>query len=442
MSATSARTLEPRARAARWITVARAVVLEPDMNARASGRPWLLMAVLAALALGATVFVAQRALSDARDVVVRGEADALMSAVASDLVDETTPPSSEVLERELEAHRAEGLRYVAVVDREGHAVAEAGAAELGEAPPRPGQTAIVGRRVRVAGPLFPPRRPPHHEGPRGGRPPPMALMVVELEPPVIEKLRAHLTRIAVVAAVAAAVLLAFAVAWSRSAARLAAIERKAAHEQRLVALGSMSSVMAHELRNPLAALKGHAQLLAEDVADDPKKKAKVERVVKEAERLEVLTTSLLEFVREGPIERVSVSPSDLVERALADLGPAKARVKVDVARGPSAMSADPARLARAIHNVVDNALQADEQRDVDLSVVNDGRDVVVEVRDRGPGLPDGKAIFEPFVTTRTKGTGLGLAVARRIAEQHGGTLDGDDHPSGGAVFRLRLPGSP
>jgi two-component system, NtrC family, sensor histidine kinase HydH len=393
------------------------------------------MAVLAVLSLGATVFVAQRALSDARDVVVRGEADSLLSAVASDLAEETTPPTRALLEKELETHAAQGLRYVALVDREGRALAEAGRAEMSGAPGRPGLAMIGDRRVRAMGPMGPPHRGVRHEG----RPPPMALLVVELEPPVMDQLRAHLTRISVVAAVAGVILLAFAVAWSRSAARLAVIERKAAREQRLVALGSMSSVMAHELRNPLASLKGHAQLLAEDLEGDPKKKAKVDRVVGEAERLEVLTTSLLDFVRDGPIERTSVAPAELVDRALADLANDRARVAIDVERAPKELFVDPQRLARAVHNVVDNALQAKADADVTLSVAEESGDVVIAIRDHGPGLPEDMQIFEPFVTTRTKGTGLGLAVARRIAEQHDGSLVGENHPAGGALFRLRFP---
>lgn len=395
------------------------------------------MAVLAVLSLGATVFVAQRALTDARDVVVRGEADSLLPLVAADLNEDPSPPTNATLEKALAAHEAQGLRYVALVDREGRAFAEAGTAEMSGTAIRPGPPVVGDRRVRAVGPLGPPRRGgPRFDG-REGRPPMPGVLVVELEPPVMDRLRSHLTRISVTAAVAGAVLLAFAIAWSRSAARLAAIERKAAREQRLVALGSMSSVMAHELRNPLASLKGHAQLLAEDLEGDPKKKAKVDRVVNEAERLEVLTTSLLEFVREGPIERTSVAPSELVDRALADL--AKDRVAIDIARAPKEVFVDPARLARAIHNVVDNALQAKPEGEVALDVKKDGGDVVVEIRDRGPGIPPDTQIFEPFVTTRTKGTGLGLAVARRIAEQHDGSLTGENHPDGGALFRLRFP---
>jgi two-component system sensor histidine kinase HydH len=262
------------------------------------------------------------------------------------------------------------------------------------------------------------------------------LLVVELEPPVIEQLRGNLTRISFVAAGAALVLIAFAIAWSRTAARLSAIERRAAREQRLVALGSMSSVMAHELRNPLASLKGHAQLLAEDLQDDKQRK-KAERVVAEAQRLEALTTSLLDFVRDGPIERSSVSAESLAARALQDLPADRVDVK---AAGAGSMQVDEPRLARAVHNLVDNALKASpDNARVELSIESAGSEVVIIVRDRGPGLPADSQIFEPFVTTRVRGTGLGLPVARRIAEQHGGTLSAVDHPSGGAVFTLRFP---
>jgi two-component system sensor histidine kinase HydH len=201
----------------------------------------------------------------------------------------------------------------------------------------------------------------------------------------------------------------------------------------------MSSVMAHELRNPLASLKGHAQLLAEDLEDgDPKKKAKVDRVVREAERLEQLTSSLLDFVRDGPIERATIAPRALVERALEHL--AKDRVKLELDAAPEEVRVDEARLARALHNIVDNALQAAEG-EIELRVAREGDAVVFDVRDHGPGIPPGSEaqIFEPFHTTRTRGTGLGLAVARRIAEQHGGTLTGENQEAGGALFRLRFP---
>jgi two-component system, NtrC family, sensor histidine kinase HydH len=280
-------------------------------------------------------------------------------------------------------------------------------------------------------------------------------VILELEPPVLVKLRGDLTRVSVVAAAAGVVLLAFAMAWSRSARRLQALEDRAIREQRLVVLGSMSSVMAHELRNPIASLKGHAQLLLED-ADDAgaagaanananggeRRRAKIVRVVAEAERLEALTTSLLDFVRDGPLDQSPVETTDLIVQALRDLP--RERIAVDLDAAPKTILVDAARIGRALHNLVDNALKADgasgEQVELKIAREPDG-EVIVEVRDRGRGIPPGTEaqIFEPFVTTRVRGTGLGLAIARRIAEQHAGTLTGEDHPTGGAVFRLRLP---
>ena len=410
------------------------------------------MAALSVVSLGVTVIASKRALADASDVVIRGEGDLLLAALVSDLAEETHPASAAALSRALDAHTAEGLRYVAIVDREGNPVAEAGRAEIAAVMQKPGEARVEGRRARVTGLLTPPRRgprpssvpgvPPPHFSLRAERPPGVALLVVELEPPVIETLRRDLTRIAVVAAVAGGVLLAFAFAWSRSARRLAMLEERAAREQRLVALGSMSSVMAHELRNPLASLKGHAQLLVEDLEDaaEKKKRAKAERVVAEAERLELLTTTLLDFVRDGPIERARVTLRELLDRSLDDV--AKERVKLDLDASPRTVEVDAGRLARAIHNLVDNALQASPDESVEVKVATGGADVGLTVRDRGPGLPAGSEaeIFEPFVTTRVRGTGLGLAVARRIAEQHDGTLTGETHPEGGALFTLRLRG--
>jgi two-component system sensor histidine kinase HydH len=371
-----------------------------------------------------------------------------MVTLTRELSDVEAPPTSAQLESLLATHPESGLRYLAVVDRAGRALAQAGASELGNEMPRPGESIVLGRRVRVAAPLFPPRGPPRGPPQQGQRRvrvmrgPGPSLLVVEFEPPVIEKLRGDLTRISVVAALAGAVLLAFAVAWSRSAARLAAVERKAAREQRLVALGSMASVMAHEIRNPLTSLKGHAQLLVEDL-EEPKQRAKAERVVSEAERLEGLTTSLLDFVRDGPMERAVVTPHELVSRALEHL--AAARVNVDLSAAPARLFVDEARLARALHNLVDNALQATSGAEaVEMRVARDGAGVLIEVRDHGAGIPAGAEaqIFEPFHTTRVRGTGLGLAVARRIAEQHGGSLTGKNHPGGGALFRLRFPNTP
>jgi two-component system sensor histidine kinase HydH len=236
--------------------------------------------------------------------------------------------------------------------------------------------------------------------------------------------------------------MAFAVSWSRSARRLSLVEQQAERERRLVALGSMSSVMAHELRNPLSSLKGHAQLLLEDLPEG-KPRQKAERVVAEARRLEELSTSLLDFVRDGPVALLAVDTKALLDAALEHLP--KERVELDLRDAPLQLYVDQDRMLRAVHNLVQNALQATAgDEPVTLRVAQEGTMVHIEVRDRGPGVSVGDEgkIFEPFVTTRVRGTGLGLPVARRIAEQHRGTLGFRNAADGGAVFTLSLPSSP
>jgi two-component system sensor histidine kinase HydH len=395
------------------------------------------MATLAAFSLALTVLLAWRALDGAADVVIRGDGEALTGAVIVDLWQTQWPVTSESLAVMLAKHKAEGLRYVALVDgRDHHVLAESGTAAIARPFELPGEVDRRGRSVRLVDALarlyarpgasqrFPAQRP---------------YLVVELEPPVMDQLQNDLTWISVVAAVAALVLVGFAFAWSTTMSRLSAFQQQAESERRLVALGRATSVLAHELRNPIAALKGHAQLLQEDLSGPAQGKA--ERVVDLAARLERLTTVLLDFVREAPLDVHAVTPAHLVERALPTL-PAE-RVRVDLSGAPDVLEVDGERLRLALRNIIQNALQASEGRaePVEVRIHKRARDAVIEVRDHGPGLAPGALVhmFDPFVTTKAKGTGLGLSIARRIVEQHGGTLTGETHGEGGALFRIVLP---
>jgi two-component system sensor histidine kinase HydH len=314
-------------------------------------------------------------------------------------------------------------------------LAEAGAAAIATPFGLPGEVVRQERRVRVVDALARFYARVERQRALGER----AYLVLEFEPPVMERLRMDLTRISVVAALAALVLIAFAFAWSSTMNRLAAVQRQAEREQRLVVLGRASSVIAHELRNPLAALKGHAQLLVEDLAEPSR--AKAVRVVDGAERLERLTNVLLDFARDVPLQVRAVTPAELVERALLTLP--KDRVRVDLSRAPEMLQVDAERMRLALRNLIQNAVQASEDspEPVEVRIRGDERAVVIEVRDHGPGLAPGAAeqIFDPFVTTKTQGTGLGLWIARQIAEQHHGRLTGETHGQGGALFRLVLP---
>lgn len=440
---------------------------EPELptSRRRPSRRWVMggsisMATLAAVALAVTVLLAQRALTGASDLLVRGEAEALVESVKADLRESSDLEQGVALA--LAARESTGVRYVAVWDH-GAVVHEAGKRQIAAELDHPGALRRRGERVRIVGAF-----PPHAferlgRGPGNGLPPPppdrfgpppngapmgpprdviddtdkSRHIVVEFEPRVVASLHGDLRVTLVVAGIASIALIALAWAWSRNLRKIERFEQRAEQEKRLVALGQMSSVMAHELKNPLASLKGHAQLLAEQLEDDPKAKSKADLVVREAERLEALTKNLLEFVRDGALDRRTISVDALIRDVLRDLP--TTLVDVDLSAAPAKLELDGARVARALHNVVENAVQATpEGKRVELRVARRARDLTVEVRDHGTGIGS-EPIFEPFVTTRVKGTGLGLPIARRIAEQHGGTLVGETHPGGGAVFRMYLP---
>jgi two-component system sensor histidine kinase HydH len=415
-----------------------------------AGKWAIAMAVIVAVSLSFTVLVAERALHNASDVVIQGDGQALGAGVITDLLELRWPVTSDALAPVLARHAALGLRYVALVDRrDHHVIAAAGTPAFAKSFEMPGDVERKGPRVRLTDALA--RLYARREGAPEGRNDagawegpldPRPYLVLEFESAVIRGLDTDLRWISVVAAGAALVLVTFAFAWSRTTARLAVVQEQAERERRLVALGRASSVIAHELRNPLAALKGHAQLLVEDLAEPSR--AKATRVVEGAERLERLTSVLLDFVRDGPLEVRVVTPAELVDRALAEVP--RDRVRVDLSRAPEALHVDPDRASLALRNLVQNAVQAtpEDADAVEVRIDASACDVTIEVRDHGPGLaPEAAAhMFDPFVTTKARGTGLGLSIARRIAEQHRGTLTGETHGEGGAVFRLVLPAKP
>jgi two-component system, NtrC family, sensor histidine kinase HydH len=196
----------------------------------------------------------------------------------------------------------------------------------------------------------------------------------------------------------------------------------------------MSAVLAHEIRNPLASLKGNAQLLAAMLPSGEKPRAKAERVVEEAVRLEQLTNDLLKFVRTGAIERTEVDAGALLREAAASI-PGEVIVDAPAIR----WSLDAGRMREVVVNLITNAVEAGPP--VRASVRATASTLIIEVADRGPGIAeeDRARIFEPFFTNKTQGTGLGLAVARRVVELHGGTIVALPDPAGGALFRVEIP---
>jgi two-component system sensor histidine kinase HydH len=412
---------------------------QPRWLARARAARWALVALLAALA-SILVFASISTWSAARgvrDTLVQGQAADLFHALRRDLPPPDAPDHiAAMLAAFLEDHRDVGLRFIAIVERE-HVVASAGESIVDAARvPPPGLAEHHDRIVRMSAPAGPPPPgpPPLHPPAHG---PPGGMIVIELEPALGSELEAQAQRSLAIGIAGAVGLVLVGGVFFALSRRAAQIEGQLLEQRHLAALGEMSAVLAHELKNPLASLRGHAQLLEEQLPDG-RARSKAERVVQETTRLQALIEGLLAFARSGTIARAEIDPCALLDDALADLD--RTRVDVRTTDAPARWSLDAPRMAQAIANLIDNALRSSEAR-VELELARVGDALVIEVRDEGDGIPAELRDdpFAAFRTTRTRGVGLGLAVARRIVELHGGRISFADRRPRGTIFRVEIP---
>ena len=251
----------------------------------------------------------------------------------------------------LEEQRPAGLQYAALFDEAQQRVVEAGTAIGGPADARPAETPAasrdvelqpLGARVRlVARPPAPPPESAGAGGSRRGGPPTITL---EYEPILAGQLAAEAGRTLRWSAAVAALLLLVAALFARLLLEREAAEGRFEEQRRLAALGEMSSVLAHELRNPLASLKGHAQLLLERLPAG-REHAKAETIVLEAQRLEALSADLLDFSRSGPIARRDVEPGSLLRSVAGAVD--GGRVRVSDAGAPARWPLDESRTRQA-----------------------------------------------------------------------------------------------
>jgi two-component system sensor histidine kinase HydH len=234
--------------------------------------------------------------------------------------------------------------------------------------------------------------------------------------------------------------------------RLKQTERDALRAEQLAWVGQMAAGIAHEVRNPLTSIK-----LLVQAATDPRRSAGFRprdlRVLEgEILRLEQIISTFLDFARPPRPDKRPVQVPELLRECLAGVC-ARAElqnvdIRLDAAGGVPPVEADAGQLKQVVYNLLFNALDALPQGGTVRVRVGSGsagvagrHSVVVRVEDTGPGLPAGleDQIFEPFVSTKDAGLGLGLSISRRIVETHGGSIAARTDPAGGAVFTVRLP---
>lgn len=379
--------------------------------------PIAVSVAIAVVLLVAGLFV-ETAIARAARLAVRGQVGVVSDALRRETSTLGHPVDGADLARFLALYATEGLRYVAVLRADGTVAPAAGEA-LGSG--THAEPIRVGKRVRLA-------LPPDHAG---------NVLVVELEPTAANDIFMAGRIVLLVIGGADVLLIALGVRFSRTLRAREELAARLEAERQLAALGEMSAVLAHELRNPLTSLKGNAQLLAEVLPPETPQGKKADRVVKEAVRLERLTNDLLELVRTGAVRRKRVDPREVIDASILAFGMDRIDKRYEAL---AERDLDPDRLRVALENVVRNATQADTGT-VEVSARDDDGALVITVRDHGAGIPAGdeEAIFKPFRTGKAQGTGLGLAIARRILELHGGSIRGSNHADGGAVFTMTIP---
>ncbi len=215
--------------------------------------------------------------------------------------------------------------------------------------------------------------------------------------------------------------------------------------ERLATIGQFAASIGHELRNPLGVIESSAYLVARRLGQleisDPNLLRHIEKIANEVQRSNKTINDLLELARSKPLKRRPIEASEFISQAIAAADLPRA-VQVEVSAPPgTTLDIDPDQLTRVLTNLLNNASQAmSGSGHLWIDARREDATSVLVVRDDGPGVPTelrGR-IFEALFTTKAKGNGLGLALCRRIAEAHSGTVTLDPSERG-AAFRITIP---
>jgi PAS domain S-box-containing protein len=215
----------------------------------------------------------------------------------------------------------------------------------------------------------------------------------------------------------------------------------------LARLGEMAAVVAHEVKNPLAGIRGSLQVIGGRMPADSRDRSVLGDIVDRLDSLNNIVDDMLVFARPREPKIAPVVLEDVLRRtaALLKKDPAHAASRVEIANTRVLVQADPEQLQLVLVNLFLNAAQAtNSQGLIRVAVSTDDGMHRIVIADDGPGIPADvrERIFEPFFTTKHRGTGLGLPTAKRVVERHGGSIAMECPPTGGTVVTVSLPVDP
>jgi len=234
----------------------------------------------------------------------------------------------------------------------------------------------------------------------------------------------------------------------QSIENLKRLQAQLVQSEKLVSLGQLAAGAAHEINNPLAAILGFSDLLADDPTIPEKARATAAKIRDQARRTKTLVGNLLSFARQVPAERTLLDINTVVNNAVQlralDLRSGNSRIELQLESVLPAVRGDGNQLMQVFFNIISNALDAMEANSggvLTIRTIRDRSNVVVLFTDTGPGLKDPSRVFDPFYTTKPvgKGTGLGLSICFGIVQEHAGKILCYNSQEGGAVFRVELP---
>jgi two-component system NtrC family sensor kinase len=218
--------------------------------------------------------------------------------------------------------------------------------------------------------------------------------------------------------------------------------------EKLASLGQLAAGAAHEINNPLAAILGYSELLADEPSAGPRARNIAEKIRDQARRTRELVNNLLSFARQKPAEKQLLDLTTVVAGAIQlrtlDLRDKNIKIETQHRGVLPAVRGDPNQLLQVFFQLISNAVDAMEPNAggvLTIKTMRERGDVVIEFSDTGPGLIELERVFDPFYTTKSvgKGSGLGLSICYGILQEHGGRITASNRSEGGATFRIEIP---